>query len=90
MRIQLASVYGDGTVLPLEPDDHPAVARSKQRSSRTGSHSRRSPSTTSTRRSRNSAGSGVRFTQEPLQTGPPTTAVFDDTCGNLIQIASRA
>ena len=31
---------------------------------------------------------GVRFTQEPLDAGPVTTAVFDDTCGNLIQIAS--
>ena len=33
---------------------------------------------------------GVRFTQEPLEMGPVTTAVFDDTCGNLIQIASQA
>lgn len=32
---------------------------------------------------------GVRFTQEPLETGPVTTAVLDDTCGNLIQLASR-
>jgi catechol 2,3-dioxygenase-like lactoylglutathione lyase family enzyme len=31
---------------------------------------------------------GVRFTQEPLDSGPVTTAVLDDTCGNLIQIAS--
>jgi len=31
---------------------------------------------------------GVRFTQEPREMGPITTAVFDDTCGNLIQIAS--
>ncbi len=31
---------------------------------------------------------GVRFTQEPLEMGPVTTAVLDDTCGNLIQIAS--
>jgi catechol 2,3-dioxygenase-like lactoylglutathione lyase family enzyme len=30
---------------------------------------------------------GVRFTQEPVEMGPVTTAVFDDTCGNLIQIA---
>ena len=30
---------------------------------------------------------GVRFTQEPLELGGVTTAVFDDTCGNLIQIA---
>ena len=29
----------------------------------------------------------VRFTQPPLKMGPVTTAVFDDTCGNLIQIA---
>jgi hypothetical protein len=33
-------------------------------------------------------GLGVRFTQEPMQMGPVMTAVFDDTCGNLIQIAS--
>ncbi|UUU31600.1 VOC family protein [Streptomyces sp. CA-210063] len=31
-------------------------------------------------------GLGVRFTQEPLEMGPVTTAVLDDTCGNLIQI----
>jgi catechol 2,3-dioxygenase-like lactoylglutathione lyase family enzyme len=32
---------------------------------------------------------GVRFTMEPTQTGPVTVAVFDDTCGNLIQIAQN-
>jgi hypothetical protein len=31
---------------------------------------------------------GVRFTQEPTAMGPVTTAVLDDTCGNLIQIAA--
>jgi hypothetical protein len=30
---------------------------------------------------------GMRFTQPPTRMGPVTTAVFDDTCGNLIQIA---
>ncbi|MGW6565330.1 VOC family protein [Streptomyces sp. NPDC054975] len=29
---------------------------------------------------------GVRFTQEPLAMGTVTTAVFDDTCGNLVQL----
>lgn len=29
---------------------------------------------------------GVRFTMEPTEAGPVTMAVFDDTCGNLIQI----
>jgi catechol 2,3-dioxygenase-like lactoylglutathione lyase family enzyme len=33
-------------------------------------------------------GLGVTFTQPPTQMGPVTTAVFDDTCGNLIQIAA--
>jgi catechol 2,3-dioxygenase-like lactoylglutathione lyase family enzyme len=32
---------------------------------------------------------GVRFTQPPVAMGPVTTAVLDDTCGNLIQIAQR-
>ena len=30
---------------------------------------------------------GVTFTQPPTQMGPVITAVFDDTCGNLIQMA---
>ncbi|MFD7436463.1 VOC family protein [Streptomyces sp. NPDC059861] len=34
-------------------------------------------------------GLGVQFLQEPLEMGPVTTAVFDDTCGNLIQIATK-
>jgi catechol 2,3-dioxygenase-like lactoylglutathione lyase family enzyme len=32
---------------------------------------------------------GVVFTQPPTDMGPVTTAVFDDTCGNLIQIAAQ-
>jgi hypothetical protein len=31
----------------------------------------------------------VRFTQPPVDHGPVTTAVLDDTCGNLIQIAEH-
>ena len=31
-------------------------------------------------------GLGVKFKQEPTQMGPVTLAVFDDTCGNFIQI----
>ncbi len=30
---------------------------------------------------------GVRFTQPPTDLGTATTAVFEDTCGNLIAIA---
>jgi predicted enzyme related to lactoylglutathione lyase len=32
---------------------------------------------------------GVRFTQPPVDMGPVRTAVLDDTCGNLIQLAQR-
>ncbi len=31
---------------------------------------------------------GVTFTQPPTAMGPVTTAVFDDTCGNLIQLVA--
>jgi len=30
---------------------------------------------------------GVKFRSRPTQAGPVTAALFDDTCGNLIQIA---
>ena len=32
---------------------------------------------------------GVEFTQAPLQMGAVTTAVFDDTCGNLVVLAQQ-
>ena len=53
----------------------------------TASRSLRSPSTMSRREHERLTGLGVRFTQAPTEMGPVTTAVFDDTCGNLIQIA---
>src|SRR5699024_10281623 len=31
---------------------------------------------------------GVEFVQPPVDMGPVSIAMFDDTCGNLIQIAS--
>ena len=34
-------------------------------------------------------GLGVHFTTEPTEVGAVTIAVFDDTCGNLIQIAQN-
>jgi catechol 2,3-dioxygenase-like lactoylglutathione lyase family enzyme len=33
-------------------------------------------------------GLGVEFTQEATDLGPVVTAVLDDTCGNLIQLAA--
>jgi catechol 2,3-dioxygenase-like lactoylglutathione lyase family enzyme len=76
----------DGTELLLEPSGHPAVQ----------------PYTTALLQDGIPAASfavddvqaeferlrdlGVYFTQEPLEMGTVTTAVLDDTCGNLIQI----
>ncbi|MEO3781128.1 VOC family protein [Micromonospora sp. B11E3] len=31
-------------------------------------------------------GRGVRFTTPPTQTGPVLMAIFDDTCGNLVNL----
>ena len=50
---------------------------------------RLSPSTTSIAEYDRLRALGVRFTQEPLEMPSVTTAVLDDTCGNLIQIASQ-
>ncbi len=32
---------------------------------------------------------GVAFVMPPTRTGPATTAIFDDTCGNLISITQQ-
>ena len=32
---------------------------------------------------------GVKFIMEPTEMGEVTIAVFDDTCGNLIQIVQK-
>ena len=79
----------DGTELLLEPDGHPAAGPFKEAMVADGI-----PFTSfgvddvNVEFSR-LRGLGVRFTQEPLEMGPVTTAVFDDTCGNLIQIAQQ-
>ena len=78
----------DGVELVLEPDAHPAVRPFKAALVADGipftafavedvhaEHARL-------------VAAGVTFTQAPLTMGPVTTAVLDDTCGNLIQLAS--
>jgi len=78
----------DGVELVLEPDGHPAARPFKEALVADGI-----PYTSfavedvhaETARLR---ALGVVFTQEPLAMGPVTTAVLDDTCGNLIMIAS--
>ena len=78
----------DGVELVLEPDGHPAVRPFKDALVADGiPFTSFAVSDVHAETGRLKA-HGVSFTQEPTQMGPVTTAVFDDTCGNLIQITS--
>jgi catechol 2,3-dioxygenase-like lactoylglutathione lyase family enzyme len=78
----------EGTQLVLEPDDHPAVRPFKEALVSDGiPFTSFAVDDVAAEHARLSA-AGVQFTQQPTAMGPVTTAVFDDTCGNLIQIAS--
>jgi catechol 2,3-dioxygenase-like lactoylglutathione lyase family enzyme len=79
----------DGTELLLEPDQHPAAKEFKQAIVADGIPLTSFAVDDVRSEYARLQGLGVRFTQEPLEMGPVTTAVLDDTCGNLIQIASQ-
>ncbi|MFF8714610.1 VOC family protein [Streptomyces sp. NPDC015184] len=76
----------DGTELLLEPDGHPAVKPYKTALVTDGIPAASFAVNDVRAEFDRLRGLGVRFTQEPLKMGPVTTAVLDDTCGNLIQI----
>jgi len=78
----------DGVELLLEPDEHPAAAPFKAALVEDGvPYTSFAVADVRSEFDRLKA-AGVVFTQEPTTMGPVTTAVFDDTCGNLIQIAA--
>lgn len=79
----------EGPELLLEPDDHPAAKTFKQALMEDGI-----PFTSfevdDVHREHERLGElGVRFTQDPTDMDVVTTAVLEDTCGNLIQIQSH-
>ena len=78
----------DGTELLLEPDNHPAARPYKQALMEDGLPFTSFAVGDVRAEVERLRALGVRFTQEPVTMGPVTTAVFDDTCGNLIQIAT--
>jgi len=80
----------DGTELLLEPDGHPAARTYKEALVSDGIPFTSFAVDDVQAEYDRLRELGVRFTQEPLSMGPVTTAVFDDTCGNLIQIASSS
>ena len=77
----------DGTELLLEPDQHPAVRPFKQALVEDGIPAASFGVDDVQAEHQRLLAAGVRFTQAPLTMGNVTTAVLDDTCGNLIQIA---
>jgi catechol 2,3-dioxygenase-like lactoylglutathione lyase family enzyme len=79
----------DGTQLVLEPDAHPAVKPFKDALVDDGIPFTSFAVEDVEAEYERLRGLGVRFTQQPTDLGPVTTAVFEDTCGNLIQIAQR-
>jgi catechol 2,3-dioxygenase-like lactoylglutathione lyase family enzyme len=79
----------DGPELLLEPDGHPAAKPFKEALVSDGIPYTSFAVDDAQAEFDRLKELGVRFTQEPLTMGPMTTAVLDDTCGNLIQIASQ-
>ena len=80
----------EGTELVLEPDEHPAARPFKEALVSDGIPFTSFAVESVQRDFERLTDRGVRFTQKPTQMGPVTTAVLDDTCGNLIQIAEQA
>lgn len=79
----------DGTELLLEPDAHPAARPFKRALVEDGIPFTSFGVSDVHAEHKRLAKAGVQFTQPPTALGPVTTAVFDDTCGNLIQIAQK-
>ena len=76
-----------GTRLLLEPDAHPAVKPFKDALVADGIPFTSFEVDSVKSEYERLRGLGVHFTQPPTDIGPATTAVFDDTCGNLLMIA---
>jgi catechol 2,3-dioxygenase-like lactoylglutathione lyase family enzyme len=79
----------DGVELVLEPDQHPAAKPFKSALVADGIPCTSFGVDDVHKEHGRLTKLGVRFTQPPVAMGPVTTAVFDDTCGNLVQIAQR-
>lgn len=79
----------NGTELLLEPDSHPAIKPLKRALVDDGIPYTSFAVTDVQAEYDRLKAAGVQFTQPPVDMGPVKTAVLDDTCGNLIQIASR-
>ncbi|RFU22920.1 VOC family protein [Geodermatophilus marinus] len=78
----------DGVELLLEPDGHPAAGAFKQALVADGIPFTQFAVDDVHAEVERLKGLGVEFTQDATDLGPVVTAVLDDTCGNLIQLAT--
>jgi catechol 2,3-dioxygenase-like lactoylglutathione lyase family enzyme len=76
----------DGTELLLEPSAHPAAKPFKDALVADGIPFTSFQVDDLDAEVERLKGTGVDFTLEPMDAGPVRMAVFDDTCGNLIQL----
>ena len=79
----------EGVELLLEPDSHPAARPFKQALVEDGIPYTSFAVENIDAEYARLVAAGVEFTQPPVAMGPVITAVFDDTCGNLIQLAQK-
>ncbi|MEH7413665.1 VOC family protein [Neobacillus drentensis] len=88
--ITLVSPEGqNGTELLLEPDAHPAAKEYQKKIFADGIPATMFGVADIHEEYNRLMEKGVRFTMEPTKMGEVTIAVFDDTCGNLIQIVQK-
>lgn len=78
----------DGVELLLEPDEHPAAGPFKTALVKDGMPFTSFGVDDVFAEHKRLVALGVEFIQPPTDVGPVTVAILDDTCGNLIQIAS--
>ena len=79
----------NGVELVLEPDEHPAAKPFKQALVEDGIPFTSFGVEDVQAEYDRLRQAGVEFTQPPVAMGPVITAVFADTCGNLVQIAQK-
>jgi predicted enzyme related to lactoylglutathione lyase len=79
----------DGTELLLEPNQHPAAKEYQQKLFADGIPVTMFGVADIRNEYNRLVEKGVKFTMEPTEMGEVTIAVFDDTCGNLIQMIEK-
>ena len=79
----------EGTELLLEPNNHPAAKEYQMKIFAEGIPATMFGVEDVRKEYKRLMRLGVKFTMEPTELGEVTIAVFDDTCGNLIQIVQK-